>query len=44
MPVALSNQPRPVLLLVDDDAQIRQLLSEGANQELITVNCPEFRA
>lgn len=33
MPVALSNQPRPVLLLVDDDAPIRQLLSEVGARE-----------
>ena len=28
-----SSQPRPVLLLVDDDAQIRQLLSEIGARE-----------
>lgn len=33
MPADLSSQPRPLLLLVDDDAQIRQLLSDVGVRE-----------
>lgn len=33
MPAQPASQPRPLLLLVDDDAQIRQLLSEVGSRE-----------
>jgi two-component system response regulator HydG len=33
MPANQTSQPRPLLLLVDDDAQIRQLLSEVGDRE-----------
>jgi DNA-binding NtrC family response regulator len=33
MPAQSASQPRPLLLLVDDDAQIRQLLSEVGTRE-----------
>lgn len=42
MPADPSTQPRPLLLLVDDDAQIRQLLSDvGAREGFEVLEAPD---